>query len=616
MPGVNDASIRWDRDVTSPFTKLTRSVYPRTIRETFAWAEELWMHHGMYSQSISTAVRYFMTAIEIEGDDLDFEARKKYRDKASSIIDILGEAAVAGDDLMAFGNEFTTIHRPFIRQLQCRNPKCGFMAPIRKMEKFFKFSNGDFDGKCPSCSWHGKLKRIDRGVPKESIKPVVVRWPPQYMEINWHPISQRRIFELNLPEYTELRDGIVRGDMLYLEDTPWEIVQAAVQNVKFKFNDDEIFHMAFPAPACCLPNLKGWGIPPFMADFETAVLVTMLDKYVETILVDYLMPFRVFSPPTSGDPTTDPLKTLNLGGFVQEVKQMLRRHRRNPTDFNFFPFPMDYQVFGGEAKDLLPVEILEHFEGRLLHSMGIPPEFYKASIRGYQASAGPVIGFKMFERTWQQFANNLNAWATWVLNKIGEIFKWEKVRASLKEVSVYEDPMVQQTKLELAAAGEISKDTAYGPMGIDMELERSKKIDEMAEDEEFLQRQQRLMENRQVNMEVIQSPPAGAAMLGPPPEAGMGGGMPPPAGGAGMAPIAPAGSTNASLDDIMLQADQLAQQILTMDSTTRKSQLLQLSHTNEALHAMVKAKLSQLENMAKTQGVVMARSGQVPIGAQ
>lgn len=83
-----------------------------------------------------------------------------------------------------------------------------------------------------------------------------------------------------------------------------------------------------------------------------------------------------------------------------------------------------------------------------------------------------------------------------------------------------------------------------------------------------------------------------------------------------MAPIAPAGSTNASLDDIMLQAEQLAQQILTMDSTTRKSQLLQLSHTNEALHAMVKAKLSQLENMAKTQGVVMARSGQVPIGAQ
>ena len=39
--GIQDATVRWDREVTSPFSKLTRRVYPRTIRETFAWGEEL-----------------------------------------------------------------------------------------------------------------------------------------------------------------------------------------------------------------------------------------------------------------------------------------------------------------------------------------------------------------------------------------------------------------------------------------------------------------------------------------------------------------------------------------------------------------------------------------------
>ena len=84
--GIQDAVIGWDREVSSPFSKLTRRVFPRTIRETFAWGEELWMHHGMYSQSISTAVRYFMTEIDIDGDDIDFQSRKNYIDQVVRLL--------------------------------------------------------------------------------------------------------------------------------------------------------------------------------------------------------------------------------------------------------------------------------------------------------------------------------------------------------------------------------------------------------------------------------------------------------------------------------------------------------------------------------------------------
>ena len=79
VTGIQSTFLRWDNQITSPFTTLSRRVYPRTMQEVFAWAEEMWLHHGLYSQAIRKAVRYFMTEIEIEGDELDANTREKLR---------------------------------------------------------------------------------------------------------------------------------------------------------------------------------------------------------------------------------------------------------------------------------------------------------------------------------------------------------------------------------------------------------------------------------------------------------------------------------------------------------------------------------------------------------
>lgn len=619
--GIQDAFVRWDREVASPFTKLTRRVYPRTIRECFAWGEELWMHHGMYSQAISTAVRYFMTELDIVGDELQFADRKKYVDAVNKNFDVLEELATVGDEYMAFGNSFTSMHRPFQRQLVCRD--CGFRAPLKQWRGHFRLEQTRFMGSCPLCSWNGEMQHVDIPLPKEVMKPKITRWPPQFMMIKQHPLSMRTIFSIDLTQYDVLRDGIMQNDLLYLEDTPWEIIEAVSENKQFEFAQDELYHMSFPTVACCKPNLKGWGLPPFMADFETALLVTLLDKYVETILVEYLMPFRVLTPAQSTG-QGDPMMNLNMGQFVGQVMGMIKRHRANPTDWNFLPNPLEYQVLGGEAKDIVPVEVLEHFELRLLHSMGIPPEFYKASLDKFNTKAGPVIGFKMFERTWQTFANQLNKWATWLVNKQGDLLNWQDVDAKLKEVSMYEDPEVRQIKLELAAAGKVSDDTAYRPLGMNAEQERRKYDDEQEQKmEEAAEREKRVNE-RMANMEAASVPGPGEQMLmnqemqaqaqGGAAPGGAPIGAPPPPGGAPMGGAMPVGGggMGATLDDLMIQADQIAQQLVTADPLTRRRQLVSIKNQNEALHAQVKSRLTQIEQQAKTQGVQMARQGQMP----
>ena len=80
------------------------------------------------------------------------------------------------------------------------------------------------------------------------------------------------------------------------------------------------------------------------------------------------------------------------------------------------------------------------------------------------------------------------------------------------------------------------------------------------------------------------------------------------------AAAASAMTTGGSIEEMTMQADQLAQTFLTMDPTARRSALINLSKQNEVLHALVKARLEDLEQQAQTTGVQLVRTGQIPIG--
>jgi len=616
---------------TAMFRTMSRKMYPRNMDEVFAWARELWFHHGIYTSAIQKAVRYFMTEIEIEGEnDISYQTKKKYKDILERNFDIMEDLAILGEDYIAFGNSFTTIHVPFIRQLVC--PICGFTAPLKEMfDDYVKWTDSEFTGTCPSsqCQYKGKFIIRDIRKPEETLTPIITRWPPQHVFIKAHPTTGTKEYYIDLTKFKELYEGVVKGDLLFLDETPLELIYAIRDKKIFKFNRDELYHMSNSTVAYTNAQMKGWGLPKFMAEFETVILINMLDKFNESIISDYLIPFRVVSPPSTGNQAafgaSDPMLKVGTSNFVGNAKRMLDRHRKNPTDWNFFPFPVQYQVLGGEAKDLAPVELMEHFEGRLLNAMGIPQEFYAGSVNN---SAGPIIGFRMFERTWQHFAKELDNWLTWFVQKIGELYNWETVSAHIIPVTLYEDPEVRGTKLELAAAKEISQTTALRSLGIDRDYERRRIMEEEMEDEEMYADRDSKVQTAQAGLDATMTLSPGEDVLqqeqmmaeqqammqqqqgGQPPMpmgAPQAGGMP------GMA--APAeGTTNpATLDELLYQAEDIANQLLYMDPYTRRSQLLSIKRENEALHAQVKSKLATLEQQASQMGLNMVRQGQLPM---
>ena len=607
----SNATLKWDSEITSPFDTLTRQIYPRTVSEVFAWAEELWMHHGLYSQAIKKAVRYFLTEIEFSGDDDSSSANiDKYKELFEDKYDLLQELACIGDDFIAFGNSFTSMHVPFTRALYC--PKCFLKAPLNQMTDFYKWSSTDmsFKGKCPSCSLNVTYIREDNEVSSDKVIPVINKWPPQYMEIKKHILSHRTDFYLNVNDYDELRTGIMQGDTMYLEDTPWEIIEAVVKNQKFKFAEGQVFHMANPGITSMEPTLRGWGLPMFMAEFETAILIHMLDKYTESLLVDHLMPFKVLSPPKAAGPMQDPMLQMDMADFSSQVMQMLTRHSKNPTDWNFLPTPLEYQVLGGDAAQFIPTEIQEFYEQRLLHSMGIAPEFYKGGAAS--SSAGPILTFKMFENVWQHFANNANNWLTWVANRQGEIMNWESISAKLVPSTLYDDPEVRTVKLSLAASNEISRETAYRPLGINVRKERKKIQEEQRRADDDAEAREKELAESQAGKDALKVPSGAEAVLMSEEQAaaGAGGGMPP-----GMPPPsgAPeAGMGSPSVDDLWSQAEEQANAIVAMPPPEREAALRELGKTNESLHALTKKRVAQLDAEAEKQGRAMLSQGGAP----
>jgi hypothetical protein len=581
------------------------------MRRVLRWAEFLWMHHGVYTSAVKRSVRYFLNDIEFYSAEnqqpVSHEEKQKWKHYLKDEMNILDTLANVGDNYIHFGNSFTSLNIPIRRELVC---KCGTSQPIQKVD--YKFENFEFSGFCPSCKKTDMPLMVnDHQGAEEADKLTVIHWNPEDIVIDHCAITDTS--EYFLDPSKQIAAHIMKGDRMYLENAPWDIIMAIKDQKMFKFNSATFKHLKTETAPTMKDRLAGWGLPAFMANFEQVLRLQILYRYNEAIALDYLVPFRVISPP-EGKGVRDPMLSLNMGSFMGNVKQMIQQHKIDPTTWHTLPFPLQYQTLSGEARDLAPVELIDRAMDELLTSMDIPGEFYRNSL-GATAGMAP-ISLRMFEKSWTHFTRCQDEWLNWFLDQISRIKGWENVKARLIRTSVYEDEATREVKLNLAAAGQISKRTAYRSWGIDPDYEREQLIDEQRMDQEAQQEEAKKLEQADMLTEQLATPPpvtqetaAMMAQQGADPAAAGGGMAPPPMGGGAAAPLGSGLGTNASLDDLEAEAAAVAQQIMMMDMSTRNKELRNLKQQNETLHALVKQALTDLESQASSQGVQAARQG-------
>ena len=453
----------------NPFIDVASEYIPRDMETIFSWCEYLMLSMPPFRTVSQRVVRYFLTELVLEGTD-DGE-KAKYEDFLDNQLHLMQQLAEIGDDYACYGNAFISIYFPFDRFLTC--PKCHTDYYIGVTDYKFHRKTGTFTAFCAKCNEQDiEMERSDRRSPDTS-RVKLVRWNPKDIRLRVHPISKKIEYFMRLDPVFVAK--VLEGENFYLNDTPWAIVDACLKSDKarkeylFKFREDSIYHMRCSTLAG-LP-VKGWAIPPLLQNFKLAFYVQLLRRYDEAIALDYIMPFRVLFPKNTSPQGQDALQSLSMSSFMGHMQTMVQAKRKNLTDIQVSPFEIGYQMLGGEAKALAPKDNIALAMDELLNSMGFPAELYKGTL---SIQAFPVA-LRLFEKQWGHLVDGYEDFINWMLKRIGRHFMWNDIKGSLRSVTLADDVERKALSLQAAAGQDISKSTAYRPLGIDY-LEEQKRV--------------------------------------------------------------------------------------------------------------------------------------------
>ena len=554
----------------NPFCDIASEYMPSDLPTIFELCEYMYLSMGTYRTASRRVVRYFLTELVLEGES-DKE-RELYNDFLNDILHIMPLLADIGDDFMVYGNVFLSTFFPFDRFLIC--PECGMSYHVETIQTKFKPKTSTFEGVCIGCKNKVIFKREDRRSPDKD-RIAVIRWNPKQIKLRIHPISGKIEYYLEIdPNFAQkIRDG----NSFYLNQTPWSMVKTCCNMAKadadsvFQLRDDAIYHLK-DSTLAGLP-IKGWSIPSILPNFKLAYYIQMLRRYDEAIALDFIVPFRILFPKAqSGPGGNDPLSTMNMGGFISKMQDMVVKKRKNITDIQVSPFEIGYEMLGGEAQALSPKESIAVALDELLNAIGLPAELYKGSL---SIQAFPVA-LRLFEKTWGALVEGLNGYIAWLLKMLSRHFLWGDIKGSLRSVTLADDIERKALALQAAAGMDISKATAYRPLGIDYLTEQRRVVEEQ---EEIQKLQQEAMERAQ----------AGQMQQG-------GGGMP---GG-------PGGDVGSTPGDVAQQAQDTAKQLLLQTpETQRRGELIKIKHSNPTLHALVIQAMDDMRAEFRSQGQAM-----------
>ena len=592
------------------FANPFHSLYPRAILTSFpnalAFCRYVWNMESTYKTAITRVIGHFITELEIGGKDSRREEKKQMQillERKLGINKILYNVLC---NYRAYGNDVITLTVPFTRHVRCMN-NCGTELPYR--EAFDRYgikldvSHFIFHGYCPACQCGVKYRPIDRKV-SDPTKVKVKSWPLEEIEIIWDPASDATEYVWKIPEYYSQR--LLGNDPIVVEHATEEVVNAVQRKQFLQFDNDEVFHMKDQTLSGV--HSRGWGISSILTSFDDLVELRMLRRANAAIVEDYIVPLRLLTPElrsTAEQTAGDPARNLHLGAdFVHYLNRVIRQKRRDLTSMFVVPYPVRYQLVGGDAKQLVPHELLSYTCDQLLNGAGVPTDFY----RGTMTTESSPSTMRLLESQWAPLIRNRDAFLTWLAGKLCALQSWAPMQIRMLPPRQADDPATKLAELQLMTGQQISRTSGLKAVNKDFEQETILSLEE----QEFAAEKQ--IEYQKKTDAAAQG---AALMAGATPsvmqamQGGQGGqpqpgGAPPGGGGGGGNPA------DRSLDQVEADAKQTAANMMSMSETQRRSELGQLAKRDKLMHAVVLQELKAMRSSAATAGKAQILAQQFP----
>lgn len=576
-PGVSDLATHNTSSHGSPLFDFLTAFAPRKLKDLFRLCEYLYFNSSQIYAALQKFCTYPVTDIIYETQN---EALKDYykdlHDKTLKTKRILIRAAV---DKFVYGNAFFSKYSPFVRFLKC--PRCSTLTNIQQTTYRFRLKKLTFNYECDTCKVRvdaGEKNVIDKKITRKD-RINIIRWDPKLMDIDYNPITGHSEYYYTIPK--EIKERCAKGSKHLVDTMPMEFLKAIKDDKIFKFAEGQIFHMRMDAPAGIEAQ---WGFPPLASTIKLFFYAAVLRKANEAIALDYIVPLRIISPKQSSA-NADPLTTISLSKWSQEMKNSVKKWRRDPLHIMWSPIPAEVTHLGGQARALMTLGEVQAAEDNIIAAMGLPKEF----IYGGFSAMGSGIQLRVLENQLVHQTGDLNDLLQWITDQCAKQLGRGSVAVSLAPFRFIDDVQQKALLLQLNMADPttgawLSKRTLGEAFDVDPNDERDWRKQEALDDARTAMELQVEMQKQQNTLGVRSR---AQAMQGQQP-------------------------MQYDQQAIIAQADQVVQQMEALDPGSRQSQMHALQSEDLVMYSVVKERLQTQQTAANHQAVAAARQGGGP----
>jgi len=594
MSSSDDLKFHFSSDVAKkfddPFLLPSSEYVPENLESALDFCLFLYYLNPQYRRASMRVIRHFITDFEFPGDG-SAEEKDNADEYFTYTLRLHQAMAEMGDEWACFGNSFYRIHFPFDRVLVDERHDAEYSLNM------FSEGNISFDLKAMKYevpdpkNVKKKIKLPFRDIPvKDKGRIRTRKLDPKNVTIRHNVISGSNSYVYRFPK--ELVKDCKDGKLYIVNEVPLDMLRAVSDDKDFLFYEDEVFH--FKSPTISGISNRGWGLPETIANYRSLHILQVYRKIDEAIGLDYMVPFRIFTP-EPGTNETGVVRNLILSQWRGQVENIIKNRRKDKFAMHAFPFPLKYQEFGAEGKNLAPKDLIEYQTNSMLDAMGYPAELFKGSLQVQQVPTA----VRLFENSFMFIHLGFNDFAQWVSKKISKFMGEPYMHVQLERPSLADNMDRQNVIMQLSSSGEISRKKAYSWLGItDAVDEKKERLEEDAEIQKVQMKQEedlrREMETGSIDKHLDAQAQQQAEQQG--------GGGSPPGGPVGNAQQGGGGSAVTPMD-VQGQAQEMAQQWAGLPEGERRKAMAQVKATDQTLYSLAKQFLEDMRGQAKSEGV-------------
>jgi len=579
----------YDRRFITRYNNLS-SVYadilPNDIKEAVLWSEFIVANVPVVASALEKMSSVSITNFQYMTSDLSEMGESDSRSWKTIIeedIDMEVKLQEIGFNYMTSGNVFISVFFPIVRTMHCTtcgeaNTKVNFdrsqkLKPIletiyyekdtnkRTMKgktnpkkKYYTKKELCFKGTCPSCRKETLFYPEDIET-KNTKKVNIISWPINNINLVSDHITGITTYHYKLPgaERKMIMSGYI--DMAF--NQPKDIIISAIENTGVIFDEDKIIHVRRKKMN---GTSSGWGMPILTPAIPEMISLLLLRRSQERILTDMIFPLRGLTPKTStqeGQPMYNFMSGSDLGTKIENV---LKRHKVNPTDPQYFPIPLEGMTLFGEGKALNLSQEIDAISTMIMNSIGVPVEFVKGGL-GYNSSGASI---RVLENQLMRLTSSMEKVVNFVAEKIAHQINKKPVRIKITPFRIMDDLQEKQTILSLYQNGKISDHTVSALFNYEADVEARKLTEEQ---KKAIKTQKELEEYQQQLSQNLEEKAKTEAMLNN------------------------SSTEQVNQQAIMQEADSVAQQLAQLDQTRKRSELDRLQKENWLLYVAVKDRM-------------------------